>query len=289
MTMWVDEYVDQSTLVEKSGSLRQDSVDRFVGAIQTATGEQLEKLLNLAVPKEGETAPKSREELIALVSSYKEADKYAGEGGDIFALLCAYHLASPLLVVDLFDDRAPNTRVIYPDLIFADRVGTSNLPPILVVRKKEHFEPLLIEVDQTADLWGLVNAHRKMDFPSDLEKAAEQRRIEENVRIENEDEERMRLAVAKSLETAGDLDHKQDPKYYPYSCDQCGERFSCEPKLRGHVVVHEVSGNGKKAIAGTAKNKGDVGEEAAGLRGRVAELGGPKARSNASNRPSLGE
>ena len=256
-----DPDVDQGTLAEKSGSLRHDSVDRFVGAVQTATGEQLEKLLNLAVPKAGEVAPKSKEELIALVSSYKEADKYAGEGGDIFALLCAYHLASPLLVVDLFDDRAPNTRVIYPDLIFTDRVGASNLPPILVVRKKEHFEPLLIGVDQTADLWGLVNAHRKMDFPSDLEKAAEQRRIEENERIESEDEERMRLAVAKSLETAGDLDHKQDPKYYPYSCDQCGEGFSSEPKLRSHVGVHEVSGNGEKAIAGTARNKGDEGEE----------------------------
>ena len=151
--------------------------------------------------------------------------------------------------------------MIYPDLIFADRVGTSNLSPILVVRKKEHFEPLLIEVDQTANLWGLVNAHRKLDFPSDQEKAAEQRRLEEIERLEDEEEERMRLAVARSLETAGDLNHKQDPKYYPYSCDQCGERFSCEPKLRGHVVVHEVSGNGKKAIAGTAKNKGDEGEE----------------------------
>ena len=151
--------------------------------------------------------------------------------------------------------------MIYHDLIFADRVGTSNLSPILVVRKKEHFEPLLIEVDQTANLWGLVNAHRKLDFPSEQEKAEEQRRMEEVERLENEEEEGMRLAVARSMETAEDLNHKQDPKYYPYSCDQCGERFSCEPKLRGHVVVHEVSGNGKKAIAGTAKNKGDEGEE----------------------------
>ena len=209
--------VDQSTLAEKSGSLREGSVDRFVGAIQTATGEQLGKLLNLAIPKEGETAPKNKEELIALVSSYREADKYAGEGGDIFALLCAYHLASPLLVVDLLDDRAPNTRVIYHDLIFADRVGTSNLSPILVVRKKEHFEPLLIEVDQTANLWGLVNAHRKLDFPSEQEKAAEQRRMEAVERLENEEEEGMRLAVAGSMETtevdpvqAGD-DDLQDP------------------------------------------------------------------------------
>ena len=154
-----DPDVDQTTLEDKSGRFRKDSVNRFVGAIHTATEEQLEKLLTLAIPKEGEAAPKNREELMALVASYGEDNVYSGEGGDIFVLLTAYHLNRPLIVVDLHKDRLPNTHVIYHDFIFADRAGTSSLSPLLLVRKGDHFEPLLVGPGQKDNLWGLFEGH----------------------------------------------------------------------------------------------------------------------------------
>ena len=196
-----DPDVDQTTLEDKSGRFRKDSVNRFVGAIHTATEEQLEKLLNLAIPKEGEAAPKNREELMALVASYGEDNKYAGEGGDIFVLLCAYHLGRPILVVDLHADRPPKTHVLYHDLIFVDRAGTSSLSPLLVVRKGDHFEPLLVETDQKANLWGLFKEHRQLDFPTEEEIAEVKRREEEDEKLKNKEEEGMRLAMARSMET----------------------------------------------------------------------------------------
>ena len=189
--------VDQNTLAEKSGIVRKAAVNRFLGAIKTATEEQLEKLLKLATPKAGEAAPKNREELMALVASYGEEDKYAGEGGDIFVLLCAYHLGRSILVVDIHADRPSKTHVIYHDLIFVDKAGTSNLSPLLVVRKGDHFEPLLVDNDQKANLWGLFTEHRQEDFPTEEELAEVKRREE----LKNKEDEEMRLAMAQSMET----------------------------------------------------------------------------------------
>ena len=160
---------------------------RFLGAIKTATEEQLEKLLKLAIPKAGEAAPKNREELMALVASYGEEDKYAGEGGDIFVLLCAYHLGRSILVVDLHADRPSKTHVIYHDLIFVDKAGTSNLSPLLVVRKGDHFEPLLVDNDQKANLWGLFTEHRQEDFPTEEELAEVTRREELKTKEDEKD------------------------------------------------------------------------------------------------------
>ena len=87
-----DPDVSQENLPGKSRHLRREAVDRFVAKIRTATDEQLGNLLRLATPREGKVGPQNRQELIDLVESYKQDYAYAEEGGDIFALLLAYHI-----------------------------------------------------------------------------------------------------------------------------------------------------------------------------------------------------
>ena len=170
-----DPTVSQENLREKSENLRRNSVNGFIQKIQTATEEQLRKLLTLATPREGEPGPENRQELIDLVARYGQDFAYTGEGGDIFALATAYELNRPIVVVDLHEDREANLRVIYHDTIFTDR--GAGLSPILLAFSGFHYEPLRVEADQEANLWRIYNERRQIDFgieqPHEAEAIAE--------------------------------------------------------------------------------------------------------------------
>ena len=170
MVVITDPNVNEQNLPIKSSAFRKDVVNTAIQAIRTATEAELKKLMDLATRVEGEEGPQNRQQLEALIRSYGREYAYTKEGGDIIALLTAFHLQRPILIVDIHAKRSPSVGIIHPDLIFA-RNDASHPPsvPLVLVRSADHFEPLLIESDSEANLWRIYNERRQIDFPTEAD------------------------------------------------------------------------------------------------------------------------
>ena len=187
MVVTTDPNVNQQNLPIKSREFRKDVVKTAIQAIRTATEAELTKLLDVAAGIEGEHGPQNRQQLEDLISRYGRDHAYLKEGGDMFALLTAFHLQRPILIVDIHAKRSPSVAIIHPDLIF----GTNDARhppsvPLVLVRSADHFEPLLIEADSEANLWRIYNERRQSDFPTEADSATAPATTETTVAAESQ-------------------------------------------------------------------------------------------------------
>ena len=136
-----------------TSAMRRLSVGEAIRQIDTMSEARILQLLDAVIRDEGR--PQNREDMKKLLTRYLKDTVYDEEGGDLLPIILAAHLNRPIIIVDLSyltrDNQIPIIIPILPDGIF-ETVGQRSSSPLLLVRRGEHFEPLLIDNGEEAEV-----------------------------------------------------------------------------------------------------------------------------------------
>ena len=145
--------------------MRQLVVSEFVGMIDGMNEEQFGRALAITTPDDTQRSSTidTKEDLKKLLRQYLKDGKYDGDGGDLLPIMISYHLRRPILIVDFRDRETATTTWIFPDHIL-ERESTND-PPLVLARKRFHFEPILVEDEHQEVLLISSNREREFQFP----------------------------------------------------------------------------------------------------------------------------
>ena len=132
-------------LHKHSTQLRRDSVSHAMRVIENLSEERLLRLQKVAAPPAGpddDVVLPTRQELIEMLSNYLRSGEYLGEMGDLMPIIAAYHLQTPILVVDLSVPGRYRGVFITPDEVFEGETRGQDI--FVVARQGQHYESLFV-------------------------------------------------------------------------------------------------------------------------------------------------
>ena len=142
--------------------LRSVSVREAIRQVDLLTEERWERLLNVTTNKHA--TPRTREEMKQLLAKYLRDGMYEDEGGDILPYMLSAHLNHPLIIVDVLRNQTTTT-TIFPDQIFRSSGGQMG-EPLLLVRRGEHYDPLIVVNGGEARVLAFFNQEWQRQVPS---------------------------------------------------------------------------------------------------------------------------
>ena len=142
--------------------LRSVSVREAIRQVDLLTEERWERLLNVTTNKHA--TPRTREEMKQLLTKYLKDGMYEDEGGDLLPYILSASLNRPLIIVDVLRDQTTTT-TIFPDQIFYPEEGQMG-EPLLLVRRGEHYDPLIVVNGGEARVLAFFNQELKRQVPS---------------------------------------------------------------------------------------------------------------------------
>ena len=142
--------------------LRGAAVGEAIRQVDSLSEERWERLLSVITTDHA--TPRTREEMKQLLTKYLRDGMYEDEGGDILPYMLSAHLNHPLIIVDVLRNQTTTT-TIFPDQIFRSSGGQMG-EPLLLVRRGEHYDPLIVVNGGEARVLAFFNQEWQRQVPS---------------------------------------------------------------------------------------------------------------------------
>lgn len=142
-----------------TSDMRRLSVGAGIRQIDNLSNERLERLVDVMTNEDG--GPQNKEEMKQVLMKYLKDGMFQNEGGDLMPYALAAHLNRPLIIVDFSRGRTPRTTTVFPDQIF-EPVGQRG-SPLLLVRRGDHFNPLLVDSGEEAKVMAFLSPEQESD------------------------------------------------------------------------------------------------------------------------------